>query len=268
MSAETKDAFGDRMKGYESAEAGRRFVAGQPVCARLAGKTFRHFTRGMERPFEARLSGIMQDVTTRLVEETNACMGYTQSDEISLVYWSERPESQIFFDGRIQKLNSVLASMCTAWFNELFRGRFQQDKLAYFDCRVWQTPDLVEAANVFLWRELDATKNSISMAARAHYAHRELQDKSGAEMMEMLRAKGVDWEAYPDFFKRGTFVQRRKVLRRFSAEELDALPEKHEARRNPELIVERTEVRRLAMPPFSKVKNRPQVIFEGAEPVV
>jgi tRNA(His) guanylyltransferase len=259
-------AIGDRMKEQEMAEAGRRFVPSLPVCARLDGKGFSKFTKDMPRPYEPRLSVLMQEVTVRLVAETGACMGYTQSDEISLAFFSQRAESQIFFDGRIQKMTSVLASMCTAWFNELFQARFEERQLAFFDCRVWQPPSLVEAANVFLWRELDAIKNSVSMVAQHHFPHKALQGKHGGEMRAMLLQEGVDWDDFPDFFKRGTYVQRRKTTRRFTAEELLALPPRHEALSNPNLQVERSEVRTIDMPPFASVSNRVDVIFEGAEP--
>ncbi|MBL8909330.1 MAG: hypothetical protein JNM17_01385 [Archangium sp.] len=80
--------------------------------------------------------------------------------------------------------------------------------------------------------------------------------------------KGINWNDYPAFFKRGTFVQRRSVKRKFTAAELELLPPKHEARRNPELEVERTEVREIDMPPFGKVINRVGVLFDGEEPRV
>lgn len=131
---------------------------------------------------------------------------------------------------------------------------------------MWNVPSLEEAANAFLWRELDATKNSIAMAARAYFSHKQIDNKSGTEMQEMLRQKGVEWNDYPDFFKRGTYVQRRKTLRKFTAEELDKLPPLHEARKNPDLMVERTDCVALALPPLRLVKNRVEVLFAGAEP--
>ncbi len=264
-----KTAFGDRMKLYEKAEAGRRCLPLLPVCARIDGKRFKRFTRGMERPYDKRLTDIMIEVTHFLVAETDALMGYTQSDEISLVWYSADIKSQIFFDGRIQKMVSILAAMTSVRFNRLVAARFpdRAEREPIFDCRVWAVPTPVEAANVFLWRERDATKNSISMAARHYYSHNELHEKSGSEMQEMLFQKGVNWNDYPAFFKRGTFIQKRVVTRAFTAEELALLPEKHAARKNPDLVVERSEIRRLDMPPFGQVSNRVGVIFHGEEPL-
>jgi hypothetical protein len=127
-------------------------------------------------------------------------------------------------------------------------------------------PADTEAANCFLWRERDAVKNSIAMAARHHFSHNQLRNKNGAEMRQMLLAKGVDWEGYPAVFKRGTLIQRRTVRRPFTVEELEALPAKHEARRHPGLVVERTDYVQIDMPDFDWVRNREGVIFRGEVP--
>ncbi len=264
------DDFGDRMKDYEMAEAGRRLMPGLPVCARIDGKRFSRFTEGLSRPFDERMSQLMVSTTRYLVEESAALAGYTQSDEISMLWYDDDPKVQLFLDRRIQKLTSILSSMATAWFNAHI-GQALPEKagaIALFDCRVWALPSREEAANVFLWREIDATKNSVSMAARAHYPHELLHGKSAAEMQELLFQKGVNWNDYPGFFKRGTFVLRRGVTRRFATEELDALPPLHAARTNPDLMVTRYEVGPVEMPPFGRVVNRVGVLFAGEEPQV
>lgn len=265
----TLDALGDRMKGYEMAEAGRRLTPMLPALARLDGKCFSSFTRGLKRPYDERLSSMMISVTKRLVDVTGACCGYTQSDEITLAWYSSDPKSQIYFDGRVQKMVSVLAAECSVFFNDLLGASMLPEKMylsPVFDCRVWCVPTLEEGANCFLWREQDATKNSIGMVAGEYYSHKELMGKHSGEKQEMLFAKGVNWNDYPDFFKRGTYVQRRKERRRLTVEELADLPPLHEARKNPELEFERSVVRRLSMPPLAKVTNRVGAIFFGEEP--
>ncbi len=263
-----KDDLGNRMKEYEMAEAGHRLMPRLPICARIDGKRFSRFTEGLARPFDPRLSRLMIDTAMHLVEETVALVGYTQSDEISLVWHDDDPKAQSFLDRRVQKLTSILASMTTAYFNSNLAAALPEKAgvPALFDCRVWAVPNRDEAANVFLWRELDATKNSVSMAARAHYSHAEIVDRDNAQMHELLFQKGVNWNDYPAFFKRGTFVRRQSTERSFSVAELDALPPQHAARRNPNLVVTRTALAELDMPSFGKVLNRVGVIFEGEAP--
>ncbi|MCB9741745.1 MAG: hypothetical protein H6741_02455 [Alphaproteobacteria bacterium] len=263
-----KTELGDRMKGYERREAGRRLLPSLPVCVRLDGKRFSRFTQGLARPYDERLSRLMVEVTRQLVETTGACVGYTQSDEISLILYTGDPAKGVYLDGRVQKLTSVLASQTTALFNRLL-PEFLPEKvgeLPLFDCRVWAVPSREEACNAVLWRELDATKNSISMAAQHYYSHGALQGRSGSEKQDLLHLKGVNWNDYPAFFKRGTYLRRETESRRFTAEELEVLPPRHAARRDPELVVTRSLVRAVDMPPLRRVVNRVAVLFEGALP--
>lgn len=263
-----RTALGDRMKLYESAESGRRLMPLLPICARLDGKGFSRYTAGLARPFDPRLTRLMVEVTTALVRQTQALIGYTQSDEISLLYHSDTPGQQLFLDGRLQKLTSILAAIATAEFNARVPDLLPErvGRLALFDARVWNVPNREEAANTFLWREIDATRNSLSMATRHHYPHEVVFGKDGAAMHQLLHEVGVNWNDYPPSFKRGTWVRRTTLRRPFSADELEALPPLHDARRNPDLVVERHEIRPFEMPPFGRVRNRVAVLFEGAEP--
>lgn len=264
-----KDALGDRMKMYERVEADRHVLPLLPVLARIDGRAFHNFTRGMDRPFDRVFSSAMIDTTKFLVSETGACMGYTQSDEITLAWLSTDIKSQIFFNGRISKMVSQVAALATLYFYRLVVERMPAyaNRLPTFDARVWQVPNLTEGANVFIWREWDATKNSLNMAAAQYFSPRELHGKNSAAKHSMLfDLKGVNWDHYPTHFKRGTYVQRRIVQAPFTTEEIERLPPKHAARTNPQLIVERSHCTLLEMPPLSAVLNRQAVIFMGEEP--
>lgn len=261
------DKIGNRMKAYESQTTGIKMIPRIPVIARLDGKGFSKFTRGLKRPYDQRLSDLMVETTKYLVKETNANCGYTQSDEITLMWYVDSWESSIYFDGKLFKMISDLAAMCSVYFNRLLPQYLPEkaDKMPRFDCRVFNVPTLDEAVNAFLWRELDATKNSISMAAQHYYSHKQLDGKNGSEKQEMLFQKGVNWNDYPAFFKRGTYIQRRRVLTKFTTDELSKLPIKHAARQNPDLEIERWAVDKVELPPLNKVTNRVDVIIWGKE---
>lgn len=263
-----KDELGNRMKLYESAYAGERFMPLLPILARIDGRCFSKFTKGMSRPYDERMSQSMINTTIALVKETNACMGYTQSDEITLAWHQTDMKSEVWFGGRVQKMVSQLGALATLHFNRTIEKTLPQFvyKLPNFDARCWQVPNRMEGANTFLWREWDATKNSVQMAAQEYCSHRDLQGKHQGEQLDMLHAKGVNWNDYPVFFKRGTYVQRRKVKTAFTHAELALLPPNHHAHSDPYLTVERHVVEVIDLPPLSKVANRVDVIFEGAIP--
>lgn len=259
------DEFGNRMKMYEGIEAQRVFIPRLPICVRIDGRAFHTFTRGMKRPYDEDMASAMIETMKFLVDQTNACIGYTQSDEISLIL---RDDCDPLFGGRISKLTSVLASIATAKFNEVIHKAYPDKPLAFFDCRCWQVPSRTEAANEILWREFDATKNSISMAARAYYSDRQLHGKNGSEKQDMLMEKGINWNDYPAFFKRGTYAQKKVVERQLTDEEWEKIPEKHRETLPRYIAIKRNVIQVIDMPIFSKVTNREDVIFKGEMPTV
>lgn len=213
----------------------------------------------------------MINTTKYLVEKTNAVVGFTQSDEISLCLYASDSNTELFYNGRIQKLCSVVTSMATRYFNTNLPKVLPEkvDADADFDCRVWNVPTLVEAANVFIWRELDATKNAISMAAQHYFSHKELQNKHGGEMQEMLfSVHKINFNNFPSFFKRGSYIRRVRKMTKFSFEEICNLPEKHAARFDPDLVIERSVVERIELPPMVKVINKVDVLFNGKDPEI
>lgn len=262
------DKIGDRIKSYESQTTSARLIPLLPVVARMDGRSFSSFTRGLKRPYDERLSQLMVETTKYLVSETNANCGYHQSDEISLVWYNEGYGSQMIFNGKVFKITSTLSSMATGFFNKNLSSYIPEKSnlIPTFDCRVFNVPTLEEAANAFLWRELDATKNSITMAASHYYSHKFLMGKNSSEKQELLHQKGVNWNDYPSFFKRGTYIQRKRVVTKYDPKEIENLPEKHAARKNPDLEVERWSIDRVDLPPMSKIKNKVGVILFGEEP--
>jgi len=253
--------LGDRMKMYEQLALSRA-MPGLPLAVRLDGKRFSKWTRGLERPYDARLSAVMVETTKALVKETGAVIGYTQSDEITLVFYEENYNSQMWLGGRYQKMASITASIATAYFGVAATRLIPEKvgRLAFFDSRAFALPSKEEAANAVLWREIDATKNSISMACRNFYSHKEMHKKSAPQMQEMIFQKGVNWNDYPAFFKRGTFVRRVVASRLLTEQEMSRGPQEQK-------MVMRSSIEEIEMPPFRTVANRVAVIFEGDTPV-
>ena len=268
-----KDSLGDRMKEYEMAEAGRKAMIGIPLLVRLDGKGFHKYTKGMSKPYDERLTKCLIDTTKMLVKDTNALVGYCQSDEISLLYYAVR-NSDVYppcfmYDGRFQKVTSILAGMTSSYFSRLSLESLPDHahKLPVFDARAWQVPSESEAANAFYWRELDATKNAISMAAHAYFSHKELQGLSGADKQEMLFSrKGINFNDYPAFFKRGVYVKRKNFIKTLSSEELAKIPD---AKKPVNGEVVRTGIVEMEWPAAKHVSNFKDLLFgRDVEPVL
>ena len=68
-----------------------------------------------------------------------------------------------------------------------------------------------EVRNYFIWRQEDATTNSLSMLAQSLYRHIELQNKKWTELQEMCWQKGRNWNDLEVVEKRGACVYRHEV---------------------------------------------------------
>lgn len=246
--------FGEEIKRVELEEAGRRMVLPIPVIARLDGRAFHTYTRGLKRPYDETFIWVMQETTKALVEEFHADVGYTQSDEITLVW--RKPN---VFDGRFQKLTSILAGYASATFvrlaDNLFPGK--KNMTPCFDCRVFQVESEERAVDILAWREYDATKNSVAMAAQSMFSHKELQNKHRAQMMDMMHEKGVNWNNYPDHFKKGSYFKRVSRMRHLTPEELEKIPEKY----RPTGPVVRTKVEELDLNPINTYERHDAAIL-------
>ena len=264
------DDLGDRIKAYEGQETGRKLIPGVPIYARIDGRGFSRFTRDMDRPYDSKMTAAMVETVKYLVDKSGATVGYTQSDEISLAWTNLDHEVESWFGGKVHKLTSVLASMATISFVEGIMSYFPDwqlylHRMPHFDCRVFSVPNLDELANCFLWRNADATKNAVSMAAHHYFSHNELQGKSGAQKQEMLfQQHNINFNDYPASFKRGTFVKKVTVETSMSEQELAVIPPQH--RPDPQQKVKRSQMMAFDLPPLAKISNRKDVLFGNAQP--
>lgn len=193
-----KKQIGDRMKtNYE--EAYKHYLPMRmPTILRLDGKTFHTFTKKMDRPYDGAFIENMANLAKWLVEEVQtARCAYVQSDEISLLLIPyNKFDTEAWFCNEIQKMVSISAGMASAYFTGLYR------KLAVFDARAFVLPE-AEVVNYFIWRQQDATRNSIQMLAQSLYSHKELHKKNTDDLQEMIFQKGKNWNNLPAYLKRG-----------------------------------------------------------------
>lgn len=221
-----KDELGDRMKSYYENRSKTFLTRRIPVIIRLDGKAFHTFTRGFNKPFDEVMCNAMQETMKYLCENVQGCvLGYTQSDEITLVLIDyQKLTTDAWFDYNVQKICSVAASMATYSFNRKFseivhekcwNRAVEPDELisaykraiksgALFDARCFNIPK-EEVTNCILWRQQDATRNSISSAGQAHFSHKQLEGLNSNQIQELLfQEKGINWNDYLTKFKRGS----------------------------------------------------------------
>ena len=257
----------DRMKAYESQTTSQTLIPRLPIMIRLDGKKFSTFTKGLKRPFDERFSKLMIETTKYLVKETGANIGFTGSDEITLVFYNDNIDSQMIYGGKVFKIETDLAAMCSVFFFSKLKEYLPEKEgiITRFDARAWNVPNLDEAVNSFLDRELSVTKNSISMVAETLYSPPELDGKNQNNRQEMLFQKGINWNDFPSYFKRGTYIQKKVKKGKLDIEDLEKLPEKHNARLNPDLEIERSIIVELDLPILTKITNKVDVLIFGKD---
>ena len=233
-----KTKIGDRMKNNYENITRYYLTRRMPVIIRLDMKAGHTFTKGMKKPFDDIFVKTMQDTMKYLCENIQGCvLGYTQSDEISLVLTDYAElTTDAWFGNNLQKMCSVSASMATMAFNKFFSHnvedlesdlaqehetdgmtelvktmlsyyriyRIALKKGAMFDSRVFTIPK-EEVCNYFIWRQQDSTRNSIQSVGQANFSQRELNGKSCNDIQDMLMTqKSINWNDYATTLKRGS----------------------------------------------------------------
>ena len=212
-----KTSLGDRMKSYEVTSK-FKLLKRTPTIIRLDGKAFHTWTKQLKHiepslkhePFSDFLHSCMVRTALFLIKNIqNAVLAYSQSDEISILLndWKSVKTDQ-WFDGKIQKISSVSASFATGAFN---RGLPYHMDLAFFDSRVFNLP-FDEVVNYFIWRQQDATRNSINMLGQYYFSHKDLQEKNTSVVQDMLMKEyNINWNDLDVWKKRGFCVSKEGV---------------------------------------------------------
>ena len=229
-----KTSLGDRMKQYEAVP--KNFLMRKnPVIIRLDGKAFHTFTRGFEKPFDKIIETAMTETMLYLCKNIQGCvLGYTQSDEITLVLCDyQKIDTDAWFEYNVQKMVSISAAMATFKFNEVLRDTCwkifdeagcnftkevellvkKSEKGAFFDARAFSIPRH-EVVNCLIWRQQDATRNSIQALAQSLYSHNELQGINCNKLQDkMFTEKGVNWNDLTTYQKRGACAIQKLVTK-------------------------------------------------------
>jgi len=204
------DSLGDRMKGQYEQRTRYLLPRRTYMILRADGKAFHTFTRHCVKPHDVDLAASMDAAAQRLCEHAQgACFAYVQSDEISVLLQDFGDiKTDAWFDGNVQKIVSVAASVVSVAFNHAY-DTFARHGVAHFDCRAFTIPDPVEVENYFIWRQQDAVRNSIQSLAQAHFSHGQLHGLNVNELQEKLfQEKGINWNDTPTDQKRGRCIVR------------------------------------------------------------
>lgn len=214
------ESLGDTLKGIE--RNNQQHLSDMfPVYARLDGKKFSKFTRGMDKPFDDAFNQMMTELCHVLVEETNAKLVYHQSDEISL-YWDTT--NDMMYGGRKDKMVGELCGLAASKFMQLTQECFPDkvERFPRFDCRIFNV-DQSTAVDFFMWRQMDCIKNSVSQLASAYFSHKKLLHVTTNMRKQMLNDINKPWEELNPMYKYGTFLRKEQELQDIDKTHIDPI---------------------------------------------
>ena len=160
-----------------------------PICIRCDGKGFSKLTSGCNKPYDADIAYAMEAATIELCKQSGAAVGFTQSDEITVVMFPYKKfTTEPWFGGSVEKLCSVAASIVSVTFDNYFDGSSPLDLTnVAFDARVGVFPR-EEVRNVFLDRQRDGRRNAIQGIAMELFGKKTIFGWDTRKMLEEIRA--------------------------------------------------------------------------------
>ena len=203
------DELEQRLRIFETAQD-QSVLPGVHMVARLDGHGFTRLTKERHRfkvPFDVRFRDHMVATVEHLMQNTGfrIIYGYTQSDEISLLFHLE----ETTFARKIRKYNSLLAGESSARFSLLIGD------LAAFDCRISQLPRTEDVVDYFRWRNEDAHRNALNSycywtlrrtGLSSQAATAKLVGMPVAEKNELLFQHGLNFNDVSNWQKRGVGI--------------------------------------------------------------
>lgn len=217
----------DRMKHYES-QYNIHIPANYYFLIRLDGISFSKFTSGFQKPFdELFIKAMTMTVEDLMNKFNNIVTGYCHSDEITLIFNKCNDKQTHLYNGRIQKLTSVVAGYCSTRFNfnllQIFSHLTVDKRKNYtdkfitlinlceqcFDARILSFENIGEITNHQIWRSVhDCERNAINTFAYTEFGHKKLQGISCENMIKMLEEVNIYWNDVPQYIKHGIYCKK------------------------------------------------------------
>jgi tRNA(His) 5'-end guanylyltransferase len=208
------------------------------ILVHVDGRSFSKMVKNkFRKPFDDSFIEMMNQTAVYLCENVQGCqLAYVQSDEISLLIKKNNPEGDVFFGGRLCKMQSIIASLASAKFNQLMMiynitgengtcdvytdnteivdeivNVIHDSPLYQFDCKVWDVDSANDAMAWFLFRNIDCIRNSKQQTAQTYLTHKELIGLDTNKQIELLLNKtNIDWNTFDCGKKYGRLVYKKE----------------------------------------------------------
>lgn len=198
------DDLETRMRQFEESD---RIPTEFHLVIRADGHSFHKLTRRYSKPFSYTFHKTMINTVENFMKSHIFTIpyAYTHSDEMSF-YIAIR---DIAFNRKIRKFLSITAGHISSFFS-MYSG-----DLAAFDARISLLPNEEAVIDYFRWRQADSERNSLNSICHhillgqkltASQAAAKTHKMSNEEKHNIIYMAGGNFDAYPDWQKRGTAI--------------------------------------------------------------
>lgn len=197
------------MKEYE-VYSSLKVPKNSKIIIRLDGRSFHTLARDLElvKPYDENFYRVISEVCNDLFNEFSPLFAYTFSDEISLLL------DNVPFDGRIEKIDSVIASFAASSFVIHYNTQFK--KPPAFDSRIIPINDS-DILHYFKWRQDESWRNCVNSHGisylKSKYSNSQANDKingmSLSDVHELLFQNGINLNDVETYKKRGIGIYRK-----------------------------------------------------------
>lgn len=216
----------ERMEYYKSL-ADYKLLPNSFVIAHVDGRSFsKMIKKRFALPFDRSFMRMMDLTAAYVCKQVQGCkIAYVQSDEMSFIITDFNEDGTgSFFNYRLCKMQSIIASLATCYFNQRFYeylyniesvdpdNIFTDKNLFQFDCKCFNVPDYNDAFAWLKYRQNDCIRNSRQQAAQTYIPHKDLLNKTAEDQIELLNERrGIDWNEYQDDCKYGRLVYKDEI---------------------------------------------------------
>ena len=197
------------MKEYE-VYSDLRVPVNSKIIIRLDGRSFHSFAQKMEleKPYDDNFYNVMMEVCKELFEEFSPLFIYTFSDEINILL------DNVPFNGRFEKINSVIASFASSSFTLNYNREFS--KPVAFDSRIIPIINS-DIYDYFKWRQDEAWRNCVNGYGihflKSKYSSSQANEKINglnlSDIHDLLFENGINLNDVDIWKKRGIGVYRK-----------------------------------------------------------
>lgn len=208
------------MKEYE-VYSSLKVPKNSKIIIRLDGRAFHKLALDLElvKPYDENFYRVIAKVCEDLFKEFSPLFVYTFSDEISLLL------ENIPFEGRIEKIDSVVASFAASSFVINYDADFK--KPPAFDSRIIPISE-GDILKYFKWRQDESWRNCVNSHGisylKTKYSNTQANDKINGmklnEIHELLFQNGINLNDIETYKKRGIGIYRKnKKIEGFNKKE-------------------------------------------------